>query len=197
MQFISENVSTYEALFFILTIPLVLVATAIVAAFTFIITAANAHHTDDMEEKPPIAWVKPILLTCLNGAAALTIAVLFIFAAYGVTKGHYEASGTIDAVTFNKTHAGQPDGVHEINLILDNGDPVTIQMPLSDPDIVVPGADFTLKTNVLMNAGTYDAFRPIEDITYSKRHQSLIDQFALNKAITIDFVVDGDIVKGD
>lgn len=201
MHFINENVSTYEGamaqldFIFYLVFATAFIIIGLIIAFTYGMSLYL-----NMDDSSPIkftALLKVITVSTLLSALMIAGGAFITLAYKDYYKGHYEASGTIDTVTFNKTHAGQADGYYSIDLILDNGDPVTIQMPLDDPDGVVPGANFTLKSHTLIDTTPYDDFYPIEDFThYYESDQSLANtQWVTSDTINVNLIVDGKTVK--
>lgn len=203
MHFINENVTTYEGAMAQLDFIFYLAfATAFIIFALMIASVYGFSLYVNKGVKPPIkftTWLKVITVSTLLSALITTVPTIGFLASQDYYKGHYEASGTIATVTFNKTHAGQAgnDGDFTIGLILDNGDPVVIQMPIDNPDNVVPGAEFTLKSETLVDITPRDDFYPIEDFTYYyESSQSLANtQWVTFDTILVDFIVDGEIVK--
>lgn len=203
MHFINENVTTYEGAMAQLDFIFYLVsATTFIIIGLIIASVYGFSLYVNKGVRPPIkftTWLKVITVSTLLSALIIAGGAFMTLANEDYYKGHYEASGTIDSVTFNKAHAGQDggDGDYSIDLILDNGDPVTIQMPIDNPDNVVPGAEFTLKSETLVDITPRDDFYPIEDFAYYyESDQSLANtQYASFDTILVDFIVDGEAVK--
>ena len=200
MHFINENISTYEGFMSQLDITFYLVSAISFIIFALIIAFGYGMPLYvNIHDRPPIKFTTLLKIITVSTllSALITAGGIGTLAYKDYYKGHYEASGTIDSVTFTKTHAGQDDGYYSIDLILDNGDPVTIQMPIDNPGNVVPGANFTLKSHTLIDTTPYDDFYPIEYFThYYESDQALANtRYASSDTILVDFIVDGETVK--
>lgn len=194
MHFISESYTFKEAVFMLLTEPIVMTA----GTFALImITLFTAHH---LYSKPDLSilktWVVSIFLGFVSGILVSLIFALAAASLINLDKGYYEATGTIEKIEYQSEFAGQTNGDYTISLKLDNGDSVDIQMPLQSPESIEPGDDFTLQSETLFNRNKVENFTPIEFLSYSPSRQTLAGNQFLSHRFAVDFIVDGEVVKG-
>ena len=194
MHFIPENYTFIEAVFMLLTEPIVMTA----GTFALImITLFTAYHLDSKPElSPSKIWTVSITLGFTGGILTSLIFALAAASLIDLDKGYYEATGTIEKIEYHSEYAGKTDGDYTIGLLLDNGDSVDIQMPLQSPESIEPGDDFTLQSETLFNRNKVENFTPIEFLSYSPSRQTLAGNQFLSHRFAVDFIVDGEVMKG-
>lgn len=194
MHFIPENYTFTEAVFMLLTEPIVMTAGTFILIMTTLFTA---HH---MYSKPDLSlskiWSVSLTLGFVSGL--LTSLIFALAAAYFVDldKGYYEATGTIEKIEYQSEYAGQTNGDYTIGLKLDNGDSVDIQIPLQSPESIEPGDDFTLQSETLFNRNKVENFTPIEYLSYSPSRQSMAGKQYLGPRFAVNLIVEDEVVKG-
>lgn len=195
MHFIEENYTFMEAVLMLLTEPIVMTAGTFILIMTTLFTA---HH---MYSKPDLSlskiWSVSLTLGFVSGLLTSLVFALAAASLIDLDKGYYEATGTIEKIEYHSEYAGKTDGDYTIGLLLDNGDSVDIQIPLQSPNSIEPGDAFTLQSETLFNRNKVKNFTPIEKLYYSPGYQSLRNNQLLGPHFTVDFIVDGDVVKGD
>lgn len=198
MHLIPTDMSIYEMILTTLNTVFVLTVTAVMALVGFTLTLFISIN-EEQTTKSHNVYVRAILTGFLAGAVALALTTLLTVALADFSKGHYEATGTITAVTPVETFAGQSASHHEITLQLDNtNDTATIELPIEENhallNTITPNALFTLTTDTQLSPNTLADFIPIEELTYDERDASLIKDQFFAKTIEVDFVVDGETV---
>lgn len=195
MHFIPENYTFTEAVFMLLTEPIVMTAGTFILIMTTLFTV---HH---MYSKPELSlskiWSVSLALGFVSGLLTSLIFALAAASLIDLDKGYYEATGTIEKIRYHSEYAGQTNGDYTISLKLDNGDSVDIQMPLQSPESIEPGDDFTLQSETLFNRNKVENFTPIEYLSYSPSRQTLAGNQFLGPRFAVDLIVDGDVIKGD
>lgn len=200
MYFIPENYTFTEAIFMLLTEPIIIAAGAFALIATMLLSAhfLSAHYMYN-ESDPSLfkIWTVIPVLGVISGLLTSLIFALAITTLVDLDKGYYEATGTIESIEHHTEYAGQTDGDFTIGLLLDNGDPVDIQMPLQSPESIEPGDTFTLQSERLFNRNEVKNFTPIENLSYSPSRQSLSGKQFLGPRFAVDLIVEGDVIKGD
>ena len=193
MHFISENYTFMEAVFTIITGPVILFAGALVLIVN---TLLSAHHMHSKGE-PSSSKIWAVSLTLGIISSLLTSLIFAIAIAYFVDldKGYYEATGTIESIEQYTEYAGETGDDYTIGLKLDNGDLVDIQIPLQSPESIEPGDDFTLQSELIFNRFEVKDFVPIEKLHYFPDRQSLGTSQFPTPYFTVDLIIDGEVVK--
>lgn len=203
MHLISADMSIYEMILTTLNTTFVFTVAAVVALVGFTLVLFRSINKEQTT-KSRIVYVRRALIVgllgLLAGAIALAITTLSAVALADFSKGHYEATGTIAAVTPVETFAGQPASHHEITLQIDNtSDTVTIELPIEANhallNTITPNALFTLTTDTQLSPNTLADFIPIEELTYDERDASLIKNQFFAKTIKVDFIVEGETIR--
>lgn len=199
MHLIPADMSIYEMILTTLNTVFVFTVTAVMALFGFALILFSSLY-EEQTTKSHNVYVRAILTGLLAGAVTLALTTLLAVALADFSKGYYEATGTITAVTPVETFAGQSASHHEITLRLDNtNDTVTIELPIEANhallNTITPNAPFTLTTDTQLSPNTLADFIPIEELTYDERDASLIKDQFFAKPIEVDFIVDGETVS--
>lgn len=193
MYFIPENYTFIEAVLMLLTEPIVLFAGALALIAT---TLLMVHY---LYSKPELSfskiWTISLTLSFISGMLTSLIFALTTATFVDLDKGYYEATGTIESVEHRTQYAGETDGDYTIELKLDNGDLVDIQMPLQSPESIEPGDDFTLQSELIFNRYEVKDFAPIEKLHYLPKRQSLGSSQFPTPYFSVDLIVDGVAVK--
>lgn len=193
MHFIPENYTFTEAVFMLLTEPIVMTAGTFILIMTTLFTV---HH---MYSKPDLSllkiWSVSLTLGFVSGLLTSLIFALAAASLIDLDKGYYEATGTIEKIEYHSEYAGQTNGDFTISLKLDNGDLVDIQMPLQSPESIEPGDDFTLQSEIIFSRYEVKDFTPIENLSYSPGRQSLDGGKFRTPYFSVDLIVEGEVVK--